>query len=125
MHAWKTVFAILVLFFVCTIADAQKREILKDSTPEERAKFQTEWMKTALNLDEKQMAAVYEINLKHARKNQELLASNERKRRKVRKAKSLAKEKGKELQNVLTKEQYAKYQKNKDELKQIIKERRQ
>jgi flagellar basal body-associated protein FliL len=123
MHTLRTAFVVLLLFFISSIVSAQDREISNKTTPEERAKFLTELMKTALNLDEKQTDAVNKINLKYSLKNQELLTSDERKLRKIREAKSLAKEKDKELQNVLTKDQFTRYQEKKDALKERIKER--
>jgi periplasmic protein CpxP/Spy len=120
----KTLLIVLFVFGVSMIAGAQDLDDLKNSTPEDRAEFLTDWMKTELKLDNGQTAAVQKINLNYSQKNQEVFNSDGSRLRKLRKLKELAKEKDKELKNVLTQDQYAKYQAKKDELKEKIKERK-
>lgn len=97
---------------------------LKDSTPEQRAKMQTEWMKTKLALNSTQIKQVYDLNLEYARKNDPVLKSNDSKLAKFKKLKALQKEKSSFLSKVLNEEQYKKYQEIKDQLIQNFKNKR-
>lgn len=97
---------------------------LKNSTPEQRAKMQTEWMKTKLALNSTQIQQVYDLNLEYARKNDPILQSNEGKLAKFKKLKALQKEKSSVLSKVLNDEQYKKYQELKDQLVQNFKNKR-
>ena len=95
---------------------------LKNMTPEQRAKFQTEMMKTKLNLDSGQALKVQDINLKYAQKMQPILNSDEGRLSKFKQAKALQEQKDKELQNILSKDQYNQYQAFEDELKSRLRE---
>lgn len=97
---------------------------LKDSTPEQRAKMQTEWMKTKLALNSTQIQQVYDLNLEYARKNDPILQSNEGKLAKFKKLKALQKEKSSVLSKILNEEQYKRYQEIKDQLVQNFKNKR-
>lgn len=97
---------------------------LKDSTPEQRAKMQTEWMKTKLALNSTQTQQVYDLNLEYARKNDPILQSNDGKLAKFKKLKALQKEKSSVLSKVLNEEQYKKYQEIKDQLVQNFKNKK-
>lgn len=112
-----------LLFIGLAVAAAGDRETLKNSTPEQRAELQTEWMKSALSLDQNQVPLVHEINLKYARKNQAAMDSGGSKLKMYRKLKDLSAEKEKALATVLTKEQYRTYEEKKDELKEKVKDR--
>lgn len=106
-----------------TSVTAQSKS-LKDSTPEQRAKMQTEWMKTKLALNSTQIQQVYDLNLEYARKNDPILQSNDGKLAKFKKLKALQKEKSSVLSKVLNEEQYKKYQEIKDQLVQNFKNKR-
>ncbi len=58
------------------IVSAQSKS-LKQTTPEQRAKMQTEWMRTKLALNTKQVEQVYALNLQYAQKNDPIIQSNE------------------------------------------------
>lgn len=103
---------------------AAQSKSLKDSTPEQRAKMQTEWMKTKLALNSTQIQQVYDLNLEYARKNDPILQSNDGKLAKFKKLKALQKEKSSVLSKVLNEEQYKKYQEIKDQLVQNFKNKR-
>jgi len=90
---------------------------LKNATPEQRAGFQTNMMKTKLNLQEPQLTKVAAINLKYARLFQPILKSDEGRFSKLKKAKALQEQKDNELQGVFTKEQYKQYEDFEQELK--------
>src|SRR4051812_18005713 len=95
----------------------------KQFTPEERAEKITEWMKTNLNLTEAQIQPVTDINLKYAKKNEELKASTADRKVKFKQLKSNEKAREDELKKVLTKEQIKIYQAKKNELKKMIEEK--
>ncbi|WP_042721761.1 hypothetical protein [Flavobacterium sp. B17] len=103
---------------------AAQSKSLKDSTPEQRAKMQTEWMKTKLALNSTQIQQVYDLNLEYARKNDPILQSNDGKLAKFKKLKALQKEKSSVLSKILNEEQYKKYQEIKDQLVQNFKNKR-
>lgn len=107
----------------CTVLSAQKNK-LKDSTPEQRAKMQTEWMTTKLNLNASQTQQISALNLQYARKNEPIIQSNSSKLSKFRKLKALQKEKSNMLSQILSEEQYKKYEDIKDHMIQNIKNKR-
>lgn len=106
-----------------TSLSAQTKK-LKDSTPEQRAKMQTEWMKTKLALNTTQVQQVYTLNLQYAQKNDPVIQSTEGKRAKFKKLKALQTEKSNALSQILDAGQYKKYQELKDQMVQHFKEKR-
>lgn len=97
--------------------DKEKMQQLKNATPEQRADFQTNMMKTKLNLDGPQLAKVSAINLKYAQLFQPIIKSDDSRFSKIRKAKALQEQKNKELQGVFTKDQYKQYEDFEQELR--------
>jgi hypothetical protein len=96
----------------------------KNTTPEERADFQTNRMKELLNLSDEQTAKVREINLKYAKENQEAFNLNVPREEKKNKLRAIYEQKQNELKRVLSEEQYEKYRSEKQEMMEQIKERR-
>ena len=96
----------------------------KNTTPEERADFQTSRMKTLLNLSDEQTAKVGEINLKYAKENQDVFDSDVTREEKKNKMREIYEQRQNELKTVLSKEQYEKYQSEKKEMKDRIRKRR-
>jgi methionine-rich copper-binding protein CopC len=105
-------------------AQAQSREDLKQSTPEQRAQLQTEYLKNNLHLDEQQTQKVADINLKSAQKMESVLNGSGGKLSKMKTAKNINKEKEAGYKEVLTSEQYKQYQELKEDMKEKMKERR-
>lgn len=101
---------------------AQSMEDFKNSTPEERAQMQTEYLKTNLGLDEQQTQKVSGINLKYAEKMQSVLQGSGGRFAKMKAAKSVNQEKDAELKQVFTSEQAKKYDEMKAEMKAKMKE---
>jgi hypothetical protein len=93
-------------------------------TAEERARFQTEWMKQSLGLSDDQQAQVDPLNLKYARQ-MDGVKNISGKFAKLKKAKSIMDEKDKELKKILNKDQYQLYQDKKEELLEKMKEANQ
>lgn len=106
-------------------AAAAQVDDFKDSTPEERAQFQTEWMKSELTLDTTVVPSVYSINLKYAKKTQSIMNSGGSRLQKYRNFKASSDAKDSELKKIFTKEQYNLYQQKKEEMKEKMKERLQ
>jgi len=115
------VMAFLWMTFTRVSAQAKK---LKDTTPEQRAKMQTEWMTTKLALNTSQIQKVSALNLQYAQKNEPIIQSSENKLSKFKKLKALQKEKSNALSQILDAAQYQKYQEIKDQMIQTLKEKR-
>lgn len=94
----------------------QMKEMLKNSTPQQRADMQTKLMQQELSLTDAQYTGVSKLNLEYANKMQVIINSDEGRIGKARKAKSLMGEKEKKLKGILTDEQFEKY-------KQYVKEK--
>jgi hypothetical protein len=112
----------IFLFLISCPVFAQNGE-LKNSTPEERAELQSEWMKSTLKLSPSVVPAVEALNLKYAKKTQSLLKSEKSKLHKFKAYKADSDAKDKELRNLLTSDQYKLYQQKKDEMEQKMKQR--
>ena len=121
-HLIKAMLALIFVLLTQTDLFAQAEDF-KNSTPEERANFQTEWMKEELSLDSTIIKSVHAINLKYSKKNTELMKSGGSKISKLKGFKSSSKEKDKELKNIFSKEQYDIYQKKKEEMQELLRER--
>lgn len=105
-----------------TPAFAQKKgNDLINKTPEERAKFQTEMMKSKLNLNAAQQTKVEVINSNYAKKYEPIIKSSDSKIIRLSQAISLQKAKDEELKKVFTDGQYKQYEKLKEALKGTIK----
>jgi Spy/CpxP family protein refolding chaperone len=112
---------LLVLFSIFLLASTSLAQpgygSFQNSSPEERAKIQTDQMREKLNFTDEQDSSIYEINLKYARKIQELM-KGEQERDEIRsKMGELMKEKDEELKGILTEEQFELYLNYKKELR--------
>lgn len=103
---------------------AAQQKSLQDSTPEQRAKMQTEWMKTKLGLNSSQTTQAYNLNLLYAQKNESILKSSEGKMAKFKKLRPIQKEKDAALSKILSTDQFKKYQELKDQLIQNLKDKK-
>jgi hypothetical protein len=121
-------FAIAFVAINCLLLTTPLKLNAQSNTPrrsaEERAKAQTEKMKETLTLNDTLYQAVYDINLKYAKKMNEAAKKREIKRSELEKGKSMQEDKEKELKSILTDEQYKKYQDTKDQRKPEAKETR-
>jgi hypothetical protein len=103
----------IVLVTLLTTGNANAQPGIRDfknSTPDQRAQFQTLMMKRKLNLDAGQLNKVQTINLKYAQKFQPIIKSTGSRLSKLKQAMALQKQKDQELQTVFTKDQYSQYQ---------------
>jgi hypothetical protein len=110
-------FLMITMLFLFTRIQAQTMP-----TAEERSAKITEWMKTNLNLTPDQIQKVQEINLKYAKKTDDLVAGNYSKDDKKQIARTNNEAKEAELKNVFTEEQFTTYKAKKEELKKQVKE---
>lgn len=95
----------------------------KNSTPEQRAQFQTGMMKSKLKLDAAQESKVQAINLTYARKMQTIIKSDDGRFSKMKQARSLQEAKDQELKNVFTPAQFKQYKDFEEEMKAKLKEK--
>lgn len=86
-------------------------------SPEERAKHQTEWMRKDLGINDQQANKAYEILYRHAQMMDEDrgMPKGQGKRADMRQANAT---RDRELQGVLTQEQYQRYMQHEQEMKQ-------
>jgi hypothetical protein len=110
------------MLLVATLAIAQMEE-LKNSTPEERATLQTDWMKTNLSLDEKATEAVSAINLKYAKETQALMDSDGTKLGKMMTFRRNSDAKDAEMRALMTPEQYSQYEQKKTQMGEMVKQK--
>jgi hypothetical protein len=89
-------------------------------TPEERARYQTEWMKKELGLDSVKVKQVYAINLKYAQKMETTMRQDSTRRQHRGEFRAIRDEKDRELLNVLTKEQYQLYLQKRNEMRNYM-----
>jgi anion-transporting ArsA/GET3 family ATPase len=114
----------LSLTLAGSLAMAQNTSALRDRTPQERAKFQTEMMKSKLGLDSVQVKQVEAVNLKYALKNEPVMKSSDGRLSKFRQIKSSQNQKEAELKKIFTPAQFKQYEALQDEMKSQLKERR-
>lgn len=118
-------FSIVLIILGCIFFSLQlNAQAAKPSpkSPEERAKNLTEKMKETLSLTEDQYTSVYDINLKYGQQNDKLASSSDTKRVKFQKMKANQAAKDKELQDVLTEDQFTQYEHLKAAMKEKAKE---
>ena len=124
-----TTLATVILVFAITgmgnFAYSQEKleEFMTETTPEERAQFQTDYMKENLSLTGDQEKKVHDVNVKYAEKMQEAYEAPTNEQQKVKSMKRINGEKEAELKLILSADQYATYEKNKEAMKKKIKER--
>lgn len=102
----------------CTTAFSADMDALKHTTPEQRAKLQTLFMKKRLKLTQKQVPQVMDINLRYAQQMEPVLKGNEGKLAKMRQAASIRRAKDNELTSVLTPSQYQAYLASQEQMRQ-------
>ena len=109
-------FALIFIINAVLIGNVNAQE-RTPKTPEERATALTEWMKTNLQLTADQEAPVKAINLKYANLNEQVKTSTNARMQKAKPVKDNDEKRDKELEGVLTKEQYKTYLAKKEEMK--------
>jgi hypothetical protein len=106
-------------FFVSTaFAQETPKQERQRPSAEERAQKQTDRMKEKLNLSDEQSKSVYDINLKYAKSDEiEFKKDQEAREKRMEAMKASHEKKDADLKNVLSADQYDKYQQQKKEAK--------
>lgn len=111
--------AVILVLGLASAGRAQLDE-LKDTTPQQRAKAQTAFMKAKLGLAPEQLPKVEAINFKYAEKMEPVIKGDSGPFMKMRQMKEVNGEKESELQGVLSPDQFQKYLAAKDEMKEKV-----
>jgi predicted fused transcriptional regulator/phosphomethylpyrimidine kinase len=112
----------MMLFSVACV-QAQDEKDFKNTTPEQRAQVQTSLLKSKLQLNDDQTAKVSAINLKYAKEMEPVLKGSGGKFAKLKEAKKINEKKEAEYKQVLTPEQFTKYEQVKSEMKEEMKQK--
>jgi len=114
-----TLLAAAMSLLIVVAAGAQNEmEKLKSSTPEERARLQTEMMKTKLGLTPDQTPKVAAINQKYAQRMEPIIKGQEGPLMRLRQMREVGQAKEAELKGVLSPEQFQKYLAEKQEMRE-------
>ena len=122
MEQRTTCIALLVaamsLLIVVAAGAQSEMEKLKSSTPEERARLQTEMMKVKLGLTSDQTPKVAAINQKYAQRMEPIIKGQEGPLMRLRQMREVGQAKEAELKGVLSPEQFQKYLAEKQEMRE-------
>lgn len=112
----------MALFMLVSVSSFSQ-EKMQHKTPEEKAKMLSDKMKTDLTLSDEQFQKVQTVNLDFATKTSALPKDGDKSAWKD-KMKSLDEDRSKSLKEILTPDQFSKYEKNRSEMKEKMKERK-
>jgi len=110
--------AAMSLLIVVAAGAQNEMDKLKSSTPEERARLQTEMMKAKLGLTSDQTPKVAAINQKYAQRMEPIIKSQEGPLMRLRQMREVGQAKEAELKGVLSPEQFQKYLAEKQEMRE-------
>jgi len=110
--------AAMSLLIVVAAGAQNEMEKLKSSTPEERARLQTEMMKVKLGLTPDQTPKVAAINQKYAQRMEPIIKGQEGPLMRLRQMREVGQAKEAELKGVLSPEQFQKYLAEKQEIRE-------
>ncbi len=111
----------LALAWPAPAAEAQS-SALQSSTPQQRAAIQTAFLKEKLGLDAQQAAKVAALDLQYAEKAEPILKGSAGPFAKRREMNALQAEKEAALREILTPEQFTKYEASREELREKLEE---
>ena len=112
-----TVGLLLIASAITASAQADK---LKNTTPQERAKAQTLFMKSKLGLSEAQLPKVEAVNLKYAEKLDPVIKGSAGPLVKMEAVRQANEEKEAELKGILSPDQFQKYLAAKEEMREKL-----
>ena len=112
--------ALVLLVLVSALPAAAQFEVLAKTTPEQRAQFQTDFMKKNLDLNTEQLEKISEINLSMATHAEPILKGDSSRFSKAMKIRKLEAKREKSLRVVLTKEQFEHFGDSKGELRDAL-----
>ena len=110
--------SIVMTLLFCSTAFSADMDVLRHTTPLQRAKLQTVFMKKRLNLTQRQVPQVMNINLKYAQQMDPVIKGNGGKLAKMRQSLAIRKAKDNELMRVLTPGQYQAYLASREQMQQ-------
>ena len=113
-------FLLVSALLVAHVVQADEASNFMSSTPEQRAGFQSQYMTEHLALPADVAAKVQAINLKYARQMDPIIKGAGGRLEKMQKSRGVLAAKDKELQAVLTPDQYQKYDDIKDDMKTAL-----
>ena len=93
---------------------------IETSSPEQRAKLQTEYMRDHLGLDAATVTKIDAINLKYAKQMEPVIKGDDNRLSKMAKSKPIMAAKDQDLKAVLTPAQFAQYSDQKDAIKDYL-----
>jgi len=114
---------VVIALVVSVPAVFAQMDKLKQSTPQERARIQTDMMKTKLGLSPDQLTKVAAINEKYAQQMQPIIQSSEGPFMRMRQMREVSTAKEAELKGVLSPGQFQKYLAEEEEMKEKFEER--
>ena len=118
-----TLAAVGIALSVTASAALAQMDKLKNTTPEERARAQTEMMKSNLALTSEQTPKIAAINQKYAKEMDPVIKGSEGTLMKVRHMKQIDGKKEAELKQVLSPDQFQKYVAPKEEMREQFEEK--
>ena len=98
-------------------------EQLKNTTPEQRAKMQTDLMKSKLGLTPEQTATIGAINEKYAQRMEPIIKGSEGPFTRMRQMRQVSEAKEAELKATLSPDQFQKYLAEKEEMREQFEEK--
>jgi hypothetical protein len=110
-------------FAISTVTVSADEAGVIQSSPEQRAAIQTQFMKERLNLPAGVLAKVQAINLKYARQMDPVLKGSDGKLAKMQKARGIMGAKDDELKAILSPDQFEAYDDAKDDIKAALESR--
>ena len=128
-NAVKKLVVVMTLVFSIGVSAQDRKERIKDATPEERVEMRTEKLSEKLGLDENQKAKVKEVLLSQQKENKEVREEMKADREKARaEMKATMKKQHEELKAklkpILTEDQYKKWEARQNENIEKVKERK-
>ena len=118
-----TVAAAVLALALSPLGVSAQMEKLANTTPQERATMQTQYMTTKLGLTPDQTQSVSALNLKYAQKMDPIIKGSEPPVMKLRQMRQLNEQKDAELKGLLQPPQYEKYLAAKEEMRDKLEQR--
>ena len=113
----------LISLAPATYGQEKFNEFMTETSPEDRAQLQTDYMKESLSLTRDQETKIQDVNLKYAGKIQEAYEAPTKRQQKLKAMQGINVQKEAELKLILTPEQYVTYEENREAMKEKIKAR--
>src|SRR5215510_14027603 len=124
MLLWTTMLPFIAPMLICAASEAQtSMDALRNSTPAERARLQTDMMKSKLSLTPDQTTKIAAINEKYAQQMEPIIKGQEGPLARMRQMRQVSAAKEAELKSVLSPEQFQKYLAEREEMREKFEEK--